>query len=91
MKPSTIAVGATILIGGIWAVSNIDFAQVYKAETVEKIIDNTPEWATDPDAVKAAEEVIRRKELEAELESLNQEIDERQQRVDEIEKELGTY
>ena len=58
---------------------------------VEKEVEVTPEWAEDAEAVEAAQAVIRRKELEAELELLNSEISTRQERVTEIEKELGTY
>lgn len=60
-------------------------------EQPEKVIDNTPEWAKDEDARKAAEAVIKRKALEAELSQLESEIDERQVRVTEIQKELGTF
>ncbi len=64
---------------------------MYKSEVVEKVIDNTPEWAVDEDAVKAAQDVLRRKELESQLESINMEIDTLSSQKTEIEKELGTY
>lgn len=89
MKNITIAVLGTALIWGCWNLSQMDFTQVYQAETKEVIIDNTPEWATDPEAVEAAEQVLKRKALEAELTQLESEIEERQARVDEIEKELS--
>lgn len=54
-------------------------------------IETTPEWAKDEDAVKAAQDVIRKKELQAELEQLSEEVAERESRIIEIEKELGTY
>ncbi len=91
MKTLVIAVALTVAVAGCWTLLQKDFVQVYQAETEEVIIDNTPEWAMDPDAVKAAEDVIRRKELEAELNVLNVEIEDRQQRVVEIEKELDLY
>lgn len=91
MKSIIVAVLATALIGGIYSLSTKDFSTVYKAEVIEKVIDNTPEWAVDEDAVKAAQDVIRRKELEAELELLEAEVSERETRITEIEKEIGTY
>lgn len=91
MKSIIVALLGTALVGGIWFISAKDFTQVYQAEVVEKIIDNTPEWAEDADAVAAAKAVIRKKELEAELEVLNLEIEERKDRATEIEKELGSY
>lgn len=61
----------------------------YIRETEEVIVEVTPEWAEDEDAVKAAQDVIRRKELQAEREQLNTEVKERNERLKEIEKELG--
>lgn len=58
-------------------------------EVVE--VEVTPEWASDEDAVKAAQAVIRRKELEAELSALEADKAAIQTRIDEVEKELGTY
>lgn len=64
----------------------------YVAPEPERVVEVIePEWAKDEDAVKAAKDVIRRKELEAELATLKGEIKERQTRTTEIEKELGTY
>lgn len=61
-----------------------------------------PEWATDAEAVEAAQAVIRRKELERELMDLKnswasttavyeREKDTYLSKKEEIEKELGTY
>lgn len=105
MKPIIIAVGATILIGGIWSLNNLELSQVYKAETVEKIIDKTPEWAKEdvcPTCVEAAKAEERRLELEARKSLLETEIvdirsraDEetavREAEIEEIDKELGHY
>lgn len=75
-----------VIAGGI-ALNSKAVEYVQKEVTVEV----TPEWAKDEEAVKAAQAVIRRKELEAELAVLTSEIDARETRVTEIEKELGTY
>jgi hypothetical protein len=83
------AVIVTAVLWGLWNLSQQDFTQVYQAETKEVIIDNTPAWATDADAVKAAEDVLKRKALEAELSQLESEIAERQTRIEAIETELG--
>ena len=65
--------------------------EVWKAETIEKIVEVEPDWASDPDAVKAAQDVIRKKELEAELEDVNTQIETLLERQESLEKELGTY
>ena len=62
-------------------------------ETREVVVEKevTPEWAQDEDAVKAAQDVIRKKELEAELAVLKEERAVITARMTEIEKELGRY
>ena len=78
--------------GGItYKLGYFDNSVVAENATVETIIDQTPDWAKDEDAVKAAQDVLRKKELEARLEVLNLEIKERQAEAATIEKELGTY
>ena len=64
---------------------------VYEREEVEVTKEVTPDWASDEEAVKAAQAVIRKKELQAELATINEEIKVKQTRKTEIEKELGTY
>ena len=66
-----------------------DTQVVFNERVVEVEKEVTPEWATDQDAVKAAQDVIRRKELEAELTTLESEVTERETRITEIETELG--
>ena len=50
-----------------------------------------PEWATDEDAVKAAEDVIQRKAWAAELNTVQGDIEALRARESELEKNLGTY
>lgn len=64
----------------------------YTSEIEEKFIDNTPDEFKDcPECMEAAQNALRKKELEAELSQLESEVAERQARIEEIEKELGTY
>jgi predicted nucleic acid-binding Zn-ribbon protein len=63
----------------------------YIRETEEVIVEVKPEWAQDEDAVKAAQNVIRRKELQTELATLKDERGKLTARITEVEKELGTY
>jgi len=58
---------------------------------VETEVEVTPEWATDEEALEAAQAVIRRKALEAELNVLQADIEALETRETEIEKELGVY
>jgi len=48
-------------------------------------------WMTDEDAVKAAQDVIRKKELEKESIELKAQIEELQAKKIIVDKELGTY
>ena len=86
--------------------SNRDFIlggveYVYEKEVIKEV-EVVPDWASDPEAVKAAQDVIRRKELEAEKEQLIKEweaatIEHENQKKDflerkeKIEKELGVF
>jgi len=77
-------------IGGwvIWNESNVtEF--IIERHVEEKVVEVLPEWAQDEDAIKAAQAVIRKKELEAELATLNEEVATREARIEAIEKELG--
>jgi hypothetical protein len=48
-------------------------------------------WMTDEDAVKAAQDVIRKKELEKESIELKAQIEELQAKKIIVDKELGTF
>lgn len=86
-----------VLVGVVLAAFVVDMTwlksqlkeTVYIKEEVEKEIH--PDWAKDEEAVAAAQAVIRKKELQKELESLNAEISVLENKKTEIEKELGTY
>ena len=54
-------------------------------------VEVSPQWATDEDAVRAAQDVIKKKELEAEEARLVDEITSKQDELDAIRKELGSY
>jgi hypothetical protein len=79
-----------VIIGGVLFVPSVTDV-VTKTIEIEKTVEVQPDWAVDEDAVKAAQDVIRRKELEAELSVLEAEVTDRKTRIVEIEKELGTY
>jgi hypothetical protein len=82
-----LGIGLVLWIGAVILTTE----NVLEITTIEKEVEVTPDWASDKEAVEAAQAVIRRKELESELETLNSEINTRKERVDEIEKELGVY
>jgi len=77
-----------IILSAFFGTSTEYISEVKTHTIVEEV---TPDWAEDEDAVKAAQDVIRKKELEAELAQLESEVEERNARITEIEKELGTY
>ena len=81
-------------IGVVVLLASMVFSQEMIIENVTPPVvekEVTPEWATDQEAVEAAQAVIRRKEVKARLEVLNQEIDEREVEKNELELELGVY
>ena len=66
----------------------------YVKEQVTEVT-NKPEiqesWMTDEEAVQAAKDVIRKKELQAELEQIDADIKGKQDRRKEVAKELDSY
>jgi hypothetical protein len=68
-----------------------DSYEYVREDTVEVIEAPKEPWMTDEDAIKAAQAVIRKKELEAELAGLKAEHASTSNRIKEVEKELGTY
>lgn len=94
MKLTTILIGLFgVIIGGtILANNNLTSVETYEKQiSATTTIEVFPEWAEDTDAVEAAKAVIRKKELEAELEEVNSGIESLEVRKAELEKELGTY
>ena len=94
MKNIIFAVGVTAGVAVLWTLSNAPdrtiqyVAPTTQATTTEPVL---PDWAQDEDAVVAAQAVIRKKELQAELESLQVEKQALEERIEEIERELGTF
>lgn len=86
---------AVIIVGLMYATVTLRGEEtVYeRIETleVETPVEQLPAWQTDAEAIKAAQDVIKKKELQAELSVLEVEVTERKARMVEIEKELGTY
>jgi len=62
---------------------------VVAPEKTMEVVEVSPDWATDEDAVKAAQDVIRRKELEAEQAQLEALLASTTKRIEAIEQELG--
>jgi hypothetical protein len=77
------------LLGQIGSVVEVGSNERIEFREIEKEV--TPDWASDEDAVKAAQDVIRKKELQAEEARLVAEIKERQDTLDGVRKELGTF
>jgi len=68
-------IGALVLVGVVVVYINRDeifkdYTYEREASTVEVIEVEKEAWMTDEDAVKAAQDVIKKKELEAELTAL---------------------
>jgi len=82
-----------VIVTGVGVFHNIGNTTEVKNVVEEVIveIEVTPEWAEDEDAVQAAQDVLRRKELQAELRAVQSDIEALEARETEIEKELGTY
>jgi len=70
MKTILVACGIVLVVGIIVHANLSNTVEVMKTETLEVIKEVEPDWATDAEAVQAAKDVIRKKELEAELSAL---------------------
>lgn len=86
-----IVIGLLVVVAVGMYVTSKSTEVLVRNEVIEKTIEVTPDWATDKDAVKAAEDVIRRKALEAELNEVEANIDVLVTRQTEIKKELSTF
>ena len=84
--PATIGIGIYVIVSQS---ATVDYENVDK-EVIEEVKE-TPAWMQDADAVKAAEAVVKRKELEAKEATLKEEIKARQVELTAIQKELGSY
>jgi hypothetical protein len=83
-----IAVIATV---GMYAVViNLPSTMTVESPTIETMeVVTQPEWTTDEDAVKAAQDVIKKKELQAEQAHLEAVLASTTKRIEAIEQELG--
>jgi len=94
MKTIVPLVGVMILIG-IVGVNKDRIGEILAntAEVQKEVLEVEvhPEWATDEDALRAAQDVIQRKEWEAELNTVQGDIEALRARESELEKNLGTY
>ena len=99
---TTIAIVMLAIVGGIIYLSQLETSFTATNVQETEVIDLTPEWATDVDAVKAAQDVIHKKGLVAELSQLESEVvvikeeaqkkvDEKEVRIVELQKELNLY
>ncbi len=99
-RNAIIAVIGIVVLGGI--VLNLDSTTEYVRETVTETVEVHPDWASDTEAVEAAQAVIRKKALEAELnateasfEALKAQYEadkaEYLEKKEELEKELGSH
>lgn len=102
MKSFIVAVGVTSMIGGTIFLFYPQTTKYVAPEIVKETVEVHPDWAQDEDAVQAAKDVIRKKELEAELSQLQvekaeenerhrQETDRLDAEIELREKELGTF
>lgn len=95
-----------LLVGGIIAFVYVEKGELISyergASTVEVIEEPKEAWMTDEEAVKAAQDVIKRKQLKTELTILDTTFDSLTAKYEEdvknykakkieLEKELGTY
>ena len=91
MKAFIFGVG---VVGLMVAITQLSQPVTYVNEVTDvatTTVEVVPDWASDEDAVVAAQAVIRKKELTAELEQLEVEKRALEERITEVEKELGTY
>lgn len=90
MKTIIIVLGIALVVGvGVYSYNNDVVVENEVIEIEEEVI--VPEWQTDEDAIKAAQDVIQRKVWEADETRLEGQIEALQSELDETRKHLGTY
>ncbi len=90
MKTIIIVVILVIVMGVAVQMKGTDYTYE-KENTVEVKAELKEAWQTDEDAIKAAQAVIRKKELQAELTGLDAEIKIKQDRRKEVAAELDLF
>lgn len=78
-----------VAMGGI--LLNLESSSEYIKETVVETVEVKPEWAEDEDAVRAAQQVIRNKEIDQRLIEIGSSISELEAEKEALEKERGLY
>lgn len=105
MKIQTVfMVGILVILGGYIVLNTYSEPVHYQNEprTATTTVEVIPDWAEDPQAVEAAKAVVRKKQLEAELETVetnfaslteeyNKDKEEYLKDKERLEKEIGSY
>lgn len=92
MKTITIAIVVVVMIGvAVKYFGTETVTYVKEGVTMEVVEEPKEAWMTDEEAIQAAKDVIRKKELQAELEQLDIEIKEKQEKRKKVTEELTTY
>lgn len=94
LKNIKVLAGVVGLVGAMYLLIQFDFQEVQyerfeTKEVVEEVVKEA--WQTDEEAIQAAKDVIRKKELQAELTQLDSEIAEKQAKRKEVANELASY
>lgn len=72
--------------------SNANPIKYVSDETTLEVVEEPKEaWMTDEEAIQAAKDVIKKKELQAELEQLDIEIKEKQEKRKQVATELNAF
>jgi hypothetical protein len=81
-----------VVIGGIVSYKETSLPVYHKEVTEVTIQEEVKEaWMTDEEAIQAAKDVIKKKELEAELKDLQAVQASTTERIKQLQKELGTF
>lgn len=85
------AIVGIVIAAALSFTSSSPVSYVKEATEVVREVEVTPDWAQDEDAVKAAQAVIRKKELEAELKELDAQIKDLTDKRKAVTQELTAY
>ena len=83
-----------IFVLGIAVLGVVGASQFGTSTEVINIVEEVevePDWATDEEAKQAAQDVIRRKALEADKSRLEGQIEALENELEQVDKELGVY
>ena len=86
-----LSLGAILVVGVMYILLDATYGDTTVINEVPTEVETKESWMTDEEAIQAAKDVIKKKELEAKEAELETKIKELETELTTVQKELGTY